>query len=398
MSKKILLLIPNFGFGGAQRVFADHSRLFSKFSQVEECVFNLSLKDEYVSGNTLHTLDVAHGDSFLSKAIRFWERVKALKELKKKEQYDICISHLEGADYVNVLSRQSEKIILVIHGSKLADENISGLMGWIRKRILLPVLYKKADLIITVSDGIKLELQSDYSIPASSIVSIPNYFNIPEIIKESECELNSYIQAIKNNHKIILFSGRFAAQKNIIPLFQIFKKLTMELSQVKLVLVGDGELRNELLIECRAMNFKVHTEDRLFDEFYDVYFMGYYKNPFPIIKSCDVFVMTSKWEGFPMALCEAMAIGSCVVAADCPTGPRQILEYQDQSGIPHRAGLIMPIPKAGDHATINQWVSALKEILLNEELRNQYKQEAKVRVADFSEEVVAKKWLSVLNY
>jgi glycosyltransferase involved in cell wall biosynthesis len=398
MSKKILLLIPNFGFGGAQRVFADHSRLFSKFGQVEECVFNLLLANEYESGNFAYTLNVAPGNSFLSKAIRFWERVTALRKLKKKGKYDICISHLEGADYVNLLSRQSEKVILVIHGSKSADENISGLLGWIRKKILLPVLYRNADLIITVSDGIKEELQSDYAIPASSIVSIPNYFNIDEIVKASECEVDLQIQSIKEKYKVILFSGRFAAQKNIIPLFHIFKKVRQELSSVKLVLVGDGELRDSLWTECKRMNFNVYTEDKLFDDSYDVFFMGYHKNPFPIIKACDVFVMTSKWEGFPMALCEAMAIGSCVVASDCPTGPRQILEYHDVSGVMHHAGTILPIPLVGHQTTINLWAAALKEILCNRELRDKYKNEARIRVKDFSEDEVSKKWLSVLSW
>ena len=293
---------------------------------------------------------------------------------------------------------QSEKVILVIHGSKSADENISGSIGWIRKKILLPVLYRNADLIITVSDGIKEELQSDYAIPASSIVSIPNYFNIDEIVKASEREVDLKIESIKMNHKVILFSGRFAAQKNIIPLFHIFRKVSEELSSVKLVLVGDGELRSSLQAECEQMNFNVYTEDKPFNDSYDVYFMGYHKNPFPIIKACDVFIMTSKWEGFPMALCEAMAIGSCVVASDCPTGPRQILEYHDVSGVLHHAGVILPIPLAGDPSTINVWADALKEILVKDELRHRYQAEARLRVLDFSEEEVSKKWLSVLSY
>lgn len=399
MPKKILLLIPNLGFGGAQRVFSDHSILFAKNNEVEECVFNLSLPNEYPTGNKIHSLEVRAGYNLLDKFFRFLERIKRLKQLKKNGNYDICISHLEGADYINVLSRQSEKIILVVHGSKKADENIKGVVGWIRQHILLPFLYQRADLIVTVSDGIKSELENNYSILPSSIKSIPNYFNIQKIQQLSEQPGNAYIEALKRHHQILLYSGRFANQKNLPVLFTLFKNVKIAIGKLKLVLVGNGECEAELLSECKRLELSFFREEDgvVFNEDYDVFFLGYQKNPFPIIKESDVFIMTSKWEGFPMALCEAMAVGACVVASDCPTGPKQILVYKDERDTTCYAGILRPVPFVEDPSVLKEWESALVDLLTREDLRNHYKTESLKRIVDFSEEHISQHWESVLD-
>lgn len=396
MTKKILLVIPNFGFGGAQRVFSDHAKMFSKFNLVEECVFDLSLPNEYETGNVVHSLEVREGKNLMDKGLRFLERVRKLKKLKKKYHYDICISHLEGADYVNVLSQQSEKTIFVVHGSKIADENITGITGWIRKNILLPYLYKKANLIITVSDGIKDELIKNYSVPSANILSIPNYFNIQSILSSSEELVDSRLMRLKASNQIVLYSGRFAAQKNLLPLFTIFKMTKERAANVKLVLLGDGTLKELLMAECKRVGLSFYQEGDRFEETFDVYFLGYFQNPFPCIKESDVFVMSSKWEGFPMALCEAMAIGSCVMVSDCLTGPKQILHYL-QNGNEENAGLLMPIPLMEDEDSMQQWSNQLVQILSDKQLRAHYALKGKERVSAFSEEKIAQKWKTALE-
>jgi hypothetical protein len=126
MRKKILMIIPNLGLGGAQRAFHDHSVELSKYYDVTEAVFDLDSENLYPSGNPLVTLGVEGGGSILDKARNFWQRVAQLRLLKRKVRADVCISHLEGADYVNILSKGSEKVVLLIQGSKTYDDNISG--------------------------------------------------------------------------------------------------------------------------------------------------------------------------------------------------------------------------------------------------------------------------------
>jgi len=83
----------------------------------------------------------------------------------------------------------------------------------------------------------------------------------------------------------------------------------------KLIIIGDGPLRNELeqLIEKLALK----------DE---VLLMGLRKNPYKYMAKSDIFVLSSKYEGFPIVLLEALACGLPIISTDCETGPREILD------------------------------------------------------------------------
>src|SRR5699024_1749281 len=81
-----------------------------------------------------------------------------------------------------------------------------------------------------------------------------------------------------------------------------------------LIILGEGylfEYLNELVKQFELEN--------------DVFFLGYQENPFKYIARADIYVLPSLHEGFPNALCEAMACGKPVVSTDCPSGPREIL-------------------------------------------------------------------------
>ena len=133
-SRNLLLLISNLGLGGAQRVFHDHSVELAKHYAVTEAVFNLDGGDMYPSGNEVRSLEVAGGGSPVEKIRNFGRRIGRLRTLKRRLHTDVCVSHLEGADYVNLLSKGPEKVVLCIHGSKLHDGNITGWWaGCVRK-------------------------------------------------------------------------------------------------------------------------------------------------------------------------------------------------------------------------------------------------------------------------
>src|SRR5688572_32361440 len=135
---KILLIIPNLGRGGAQQVFRDQLQFYSQYYETKGCVFNFD--DSFNDDKTpnIISLNVPAGSNFFSKLVCFCKRIIALRKLKKLYAFDFCISHLEGADYVNLLSRRKEKVICWIHGSRIFDENIEGVLGVIRKKIMIP--------------------------------------------------------------------------------------------------------------------------------------------------------------------------------------------------------------------------------------------------------------------
>ena len=110
----LLLLIPNLDYGGAQRVFHDHGRLLAERHRVAEVVFNLEHGHAYPSGNRVISLDVPGGGGTLTKLRNFRRRIAGLRQVKTESGARLCISHMTGADYVNLLSPGQEKTVLVV--------------------------------------------------------------------------------------------------------------------------------------------------------------------------------------------------------------------------------------------------------------------------------------------
>src|SRR5436190_16201964 len=122
MPERVLLIIPEMHTGGAQRSLSKLSIALATRYQVWLVIFNKGNNVAYPFGGELLSLDVEGGKNWFQKIKSFLQRIERLKQLKKKLRIDVSISFLEGADYVNVLSRQKEKVILSLRGSKLHDE------------------------------------------------------------------------------------------------------------------------------------------------------------------------------------------------------------------------------------------------------------------------------------
>lgn len=402
--KKILMLIPNLGFGGAQRVFAEQAKLLAEKFEVVECTFNLEDKQVYLSGNRLTSLDVPAGKSTFYKILFFLKRCWRFYKLKQREKPDITISHLEGADYVNILSFGRERKIFVVHGSKKFDEEMNNSYGILRKRILLPLLYKFAKQVITVSEGIRNELIQSYGLVPEKIITIYNFFSLKELEKRA-AEVVAFLPKEEGTFRLIT-SGRFANQKNHRSLLYMLKILKEEYGSfmVELFIIGDGPLKQELLKECEHLNLVVEeiTESSGLKRA-DVYFLGYQNNPFKYYKYMDIFLLPSVWEGFPMALGEAMALGLPVLASDCPTGPLEFLEPDWEKEIERQRkypkftsyGVLLPIPKVENSKTIRCWVDVIVALLQDEHKRNLFAKQAVERMQQFDKQRIAKRWLEI---
>lgn len=407
MRKNLLMVIPNLGLGGAQRAFHDHSVELSKYYNVTEAVFDLDLDNLYPSGNRLESLQVAGGGGPVQKVSNFFRRVRELKRLKKRLRTDICISHLEGADYVNLLSKGQEKVILLIQGSKTHDRNISGLTGWLRKDVLMPMLYKRADRIVCVSRDIIPEMINDYGVAPGKLSAINNSFEVESVWERAQEPLPPAMQAVYESGPILVTSGRLAIQKNQKPLLDIFAELH-KTQPAKLVFIGDGELRVELVEHARSLGLRVYeawAETPLTPEF-DVYFVGLQHNPFQYIRPATAFVFPSAWEGFPLALGEAMTCGVPVVSTDCPTGPREMLAPDsDTPARPIRTaewakyGLLMPMLTDAATLAADQkiWVETLRTLLADAGKRQQLGQAARLRSNDFTHANTFRRWQKLID-
>lgn len=396
----ILMLIPNMGFGGAQRVFHDHGRLLASRDAVIEVVFNRDQGHAYPSDNELLSLDVPGGGGALAKLVHFVQRIRRLAALKRHHRPALTISHLEGADYVNVLARGPGKTLLVVHGSKLHDANIAGPLGWLRRRVLIPFLYNRADMIVTVSREIAIELES-MGVRQDRLRTIHNFFDPAAIHARSIEPLSAKEESLFDGRPVLVTSGRLARQKNHAGLIAVFAEL-LERRAARLLLIGDGELRQPLIDQAKALGLRVAEGP---DGDADVYFLGFQDNPFRLQRHADLFVLPSGWEGFPMVLGEAMACGQPIVSADCPTGPREFLApetigtairplLQAEAG---DYGMLMPIPAASDPATIASWVKTLDRLLDDPTEQGRMAGRSLARAKDFSREAIGPQWLAIVD-
>jgi len=137
---------------------------------------------------------------------------------------------------------------------------------------------------------------------------------------------------------------------------------------MRLLILGEGEDKFKL----RILIEKYGIEEC-------VQLLGFINNPYPYLKRADAFVLSSKWEGFPNALLEALACGTPVVATDCPSGPAEMLENG-------KYGPLVPVGAA----------EAMAEAI-NLVIENPISSEALIqRAKDFSVEVIGEQYIDLL--
>lgn len=375
--KRILLLITNLGQGGAQRVFYDHAMAFSEQYWVEEVVFEYAPEEHiYKSGLPLHDLRSRCLLSRMGAIGRLLSRSLALNKLVADGRFDLVVSHMDGANWVNVLSFSCARKILVVHGTVLNDQRIAKFRQWLRLNLIFPLFYNWADHTVAVSASMARELTLHCGVKAVSIIQ--NFFDMQVIKDKATMPLDADFSMAFNHSNVLITSGRLSEQKKQIYLIDVFANILHQGINAKLVMLGDGELRERLIAECLDLKLRTYQKwdpDAVCHEDYDVYFLGYVENPYKYIARSSLFLFPSGWEGFPLALCEAMICGVPVLSADCPTGPREILApenirdcYNLREAEIASNGVLLPMIESENDVTV--WANAVQKLLEDKMLCN----------------------------
>lgn len=404
---RLLMLITELQMGGAARVFRDHVRAFAPYFEIHEMVFDQADGLDFGGEHPPISLDRGkRGRGPLRPLINLVGRVRRLRRIKRELGIDLCISHLEGAHFVDLLSKQGEKTLLCVHGSILHSELASGPKDWLRKRVLIPRLYNRADRIVTVSRDVRPELVS-LGIAPQKIQTINNFFEAEAIGAAAAQALPPEELKIFDDASVLVSAARLHPQKNPLAMLDVMVELRRS-RPARLAWIGDGPMREALTGRAQELGLALWDAETGVppSEAADVYLLGNRVNPFPYIARARLLVLPSLWEGFPMALCEAMACGVPVVSADCATGPREILA--PASAIPEQPigqaemgdfGLLMPLlrPGGGYPSAVRAWAATLAGLLDDPAERNRLAAAARRRVEDFTPDKIVPQWLELVG-
>ena len=328
------------------------------------------------------------------------------------------MSLLEPANFYNAITKlKNQKVILSLHSNYTTTfkedpffgDNITRKILFFVYKLVFKIFYNKADYIVAVSKDVALDAVRSFGMNSEKVVVIYNPYpieNIEELAKEDLREWESVFEG-----SVIITAGRLTKQKGQWYLLRVFKHLKETHRDLKLVILGEGELKEYLVKLSKELGLRTFVWDRdKLSEDFDVYFLGFQKNPFKFIARAKLFVFPSLWEGFPNALVEAMACGVPVVSSDCRSGPREILapntdvEYQTNKPEFAEYGVLMPtfeVKYKGAEEPLDEkekmWVETIDRLLEDEGLRKHYSEKAKRRAEDFRIEKIIEEWKEVLK-
>lgn len=197
------------------------------------------------------------------------------------------------------------------------------LKKWLMLRIM-QIAYRRADKIVANSEGTRRSLLTCGVAHQDKVVVIGNPV-LPANLEQLSSAVASHRWLEDKSVKVVLSVGRLHPQKRQDVLIRAFAIVSRGLTDIRLLILGEGSERERLLSLVEELNVS---------EVVDI--VPFSQNPYPYYKNAAVFVLASEWEGFGNVLVEAMACELPVICTDCPGGPREIL----RGG---RFGVLVPV-------------------------------------------------------
>lgn len=360
--KRILFVIDNLTGGGAEKVLYDILRnidlskykielfLLENKGIYKEKVQKLGINIDYLFKERKDLFSNILYRKFKSMIIRilryFYCRYPFLIRKLKNKNYDVEIAFLEGYSTVLIANRKN-------NSKKIAWVHIDLEKHRILNKNIERISYQKVDKIICVSEDSKKSVLNLYPENKDKIRVVYNPIDKDNILEKSKEKIE-----IKKDKLNVITVGRLNYQKGYDILLQTHKKLIKEGLNYNLIILGEGPERK---------NLEKYIKDNNLEK--NIQLLGFKENPYSYLKEADIFVSSSRYEGYPLVLCEAVCLGKPIIATNC-TGPKEILENS-------RYGLMAEVENVDDLA------EKMKKLILNEELRKKYSDLSKERAEIF---------------
>jgi len=289
--------------------------------------------------------------------------IRSLVNLIREREIDVIHSHGYKSDIIGVIAAKMAgiKSMSTPHGFEETDD-------WKLNQFIRVGCWSMRyfDLIVPLS----VELCNDvrkFNVPESKIVYVRNGVDLTAIDFRSPTQAHAN-SGQSEDGRTIGFIGQLIGRKNVQDLLDVFERVARDNPQVRLVLLGDGDAREQYERYAAGLD----SVDR-------IHFKGFLNNPLEHLAGFDLFVMTSTLEGIPRCLMESMAMGVPVAAYDIP-GVDQLIDHKE-------TGLLAPL---GDKDALE---ICWQELLWDQQLADQIASNAAHHINDkFSAKRMAREY------
>lgn len=336
--KKILFLARGIGLEGVGRSVTNIS---SKLAASGHEVIIMTLHEE-VGGSFGKQPHIKYrflglppdGGSAFASLLNLIKSVRSIRRALREEDPDVAIAMVTVPAIFLALARERQYTAIG------AERGFPGSFGGARWRWLRRFAYSRLDTVV-----VQTELGKDWLLEntlAKNVVVIPNWIDLPLPELNPKILIEDYLPATQN---LLLSAGRLEKSKGFDRLILAFNELASTHRGWRLAIVGEGDERKNL----EKLISDLNLSDR-------VTLPGVAGNISSWYTRASIFALTSTTEGFPNVLLEALAHGCAVVSVDCSTGPRDMIQHEEN-------GLLIP---QDDHGAL---VASLERLMLDEKLR-----------------------------
>lgn len=311
MSLKLTFVISSLSSGGAEHVMSIMANYWAKKNwNITIITLDSPKSDFYELHPNIKRIALGLMSDSSNSLIAIKNNVSRLIRLRreiKSSKPDIVISFMDRMNIMTLLATRGLGLKVAISERTDPAYHDCGRI-W---SLLRNLTYPWADAIVVQSNKVRQWIEG--------IVKNGATFVIPNPICNVNGKINidqSYITTLRNTEskRTIVAMGRLSAEKGFDLLLNAFAKTTQSHPNWCLIVLGDGKDRDTL----KRLGSELGVAER-------VSLPGRVKEPMQFLLRADMFVLSSRYEGFPNALLEAMACGLPVVSFDCPSGPREII-------------------------------------------------------------------------
>lgn len=353
--KKVMFLIPNLGGGGAERVLVNlvNNLDKTKYDVTVRTLFKSNVNAKYLKSDVKYIegkVKQFRGNIHILKL--FSPRV--LYSFFIKDKYDIVVSYLEGPT-ARIISGCSDKNTKKVSWIHVEQDGEKALAHSFRSLSEAQKSYMSYDATICVADSVK-----------QNFLSLVNVDNCKVLYNTNETDkiiymANEPLDKELSNEINVFSVGRLTNQKGYDRLINVHKKLIDEGIIHHIYILGTGD-QEEML----AQRIKQYNLSKTF------HLLGFTDNPYKYVKAADMFICSSRREGFSTAVTESLIVGTPVVSTCC-SGAYELLGYNNEYGI---------VTENSEEGIYN----GLKRMLDDSALRENYAKQAAIRGQKFSTE------------